>query len=919
MLTDSPSSATDHDGSSTVEQRPPDPSYSLIAKLGLWASHNWKVTLVVWLVVVGSGLWAFFGGLKREGFPPVDLPIVVVDGTYFVDDPALVDQGVTVPLQQAYEEIPEVEEVTTIALPSAFALIVQFESGITSPQGAGLLQPVTDVTAVPDEADVQVRPLDATKFLEVYDILVSVSGPPGATPEGLETEAEVLRGYLEQTPGVVRADVRNLITEGLDPATGEEVARQTRFTRTFFAGDEAYAPAVAIGLVRDPADESLDILSFSDLVNDRLDRAEAPALSDGYSAAVTADFAEGVRTQVNSLIGNLFTGLIAVAFVSFLLIGWRASIITALFMVTVVTAALSGLWLFGYTLNVITLFGLILTLGLLVDDAIVISESIDATRGEGGGAERIVGVSLTRVAVASLAGTLTTVLVFAPLLFVGGVLGEFIRAIPVTVIITLLVSYAFSVFFIPTISRYLLLRGGSPRSPIISAERWLSRAFANLAAFPARGGPVGWGVGVVLALLPIGAIMAAGAVAAGLGFNIFPASKDANALFVQLDFPPGISIEDAEVVASEVDAVVVDVLGQDLARAQYIRGNERGAETFIDLTPFDERDTTAPTYVERLEERFASVDGARVSISVVDAGPPVDDLPFAVQIYADDAQIAAAQSLAMELVDSLPGTVLDKTGEETTIVAAVNSSTGSVTRVDGRRYVEVRGGYDTDDLTNNLDATESLLADRYPPERLRELGLAEDALVFDFGQESDNQEDFASLGTALMVALGLMLVLLVLQFRSLLQPVLVFLAIPFSFLGLTLALDLTDNAISFFSAVGFIALVGVVVNNTILLVDSANQARREGKDLGGAINQAVRRRFRPLVATTLTTLAGLMPLALSDPFWEGLSFTLMGGLVSSTIFVLLSFPVYYLAAMGARQGLANLIIPSRRRARASAS
>ncbi len=94
--------------------------------------------------------------------------------------------------------------------------------------------------------------------------------------------------------------------------------------------------------------------------------------------------------------------------------------------------------------------------------------------------------------------------------------------------------------------------------------------------------------------------------------------------------------------------------------------------------------------------------------------------------------------------------------------------------------------------------------------------------------------------------------------------------------------------------VGLIALIGVVVNNTILLIDAANQGRRAGLRPGEAIGQAVTRRFRPLVATTLTTVVGLLPLALSDPFWEALSFTLIGGLLSSTFLVLLAFPVIYL-------------------------
>jgi len=177
-------------------------------------------------------------------------------------------------------------------------------------------------------------------------------------------------------------------------------------------------------------------------------------------------------------------------------------------------------------------------------------------------------------------------------------------------------------------------------------------------------------------------------------------------------------------------------------------------------------------------------------------------------------------------------------------------------------------------------------------------------LVWD---DSDNQDDFAALGVAGMVALVLMLVLLTVQFRSFAQSALIFLAIPFSFLGVFSALTVTDNPLSFLAVVGFIALIGVAVNNTILLVDAANQARRLGATAGDAIGAAVTSRFRPLVTTTITTIAGLLPLSLADPFWESLGFTLIGGLVSSTVLVLVAFPAFYLGLEALRTPVRNAV------------
>ena len=868
------------------------------------SARRWPVTLAVWVAVFAVGLTAYFGGLAREGFPPVNLPIAIVDGSYFVDDQEVVDEDIAVPLSEAFGAIEGVAEVQTFALANAFAVVVEFEDTFSSPEGAALLEAALPSLGLPSEADVSVRSLDATKFLEVYDVLVSVAGPEGATATELETEAAKMSEFLAEDNAIVQADVRNLLTEGVDPSTGETVIRQTRFTRVVLEDTAAYADAVAIGLIRNP-ETDLDILTFSDAVIDRIAESDG-VLSDGFTAEVTADFATDIRSQISGLTGNLLTGLLAVALVSLLLIGWRASSITATFMATVMLASLAGLWFLGYSLNTITLFGLILTLGLLVDDAIVISESIDANRDEADDEIGVVRTAINRVGTASFAGTLTTVLVFAPMLFVGGVLGEFIRAIPATVILTLLLSFVFSVVFIPAIAKPFLLKGNGGQNPFIRATRKLAVGAGKLAEYPSSHGLKGVAVGAGLVAFALSVVVSGFMIAGSLGFNIFPPGKDANVVSVTADFDFGTTIEEARELSQTIDAAVVEVLGDDLVRSQYIRGNERTLLTFIDITPFGDRDTTAPVYVERLQAALADFEGARLTIGTIENGPPVEDFPFAVQITATESNVDEAGALAVELRDSLLGVDLDKaSGEATEISGTLISTQGQVFRTNGERQIEVRAGFSNDDLTNNLNAAEDLVNELYPVSELAARGLGEEAINFDFGQESDNQDDFAGLVTALIVAMLLVVGLLVLQFRSIVQPLLIILAIPFSLFGVFTALSLTDNPLSFFVFVGLIALIGVVVNNTILLIDAANQGRRSGLRPGEAIGQAVTRRFRPLVATTLTTVVGLLPLALSDPFWEALSFTLIGGLLSSTFLVLLTFPVFYLAVEKVRTPIRN--------------
>jgi len=884
------------------------PRRSIITRIATLATRRWQVTLGLLVCLVIAGVSAYAVGLNREGFPPVNTPIALVTGTYFVDDAERVDTEITVPFSAAFADVADVAEVFTEARPSSFLVVVEFDNGVDSAVGTERLSALG--LELPEGAQADYRSVNAAKFIDSYDLLVSVVGPDGVTAEELQPQAAALAEYLATSDEITEVVVRDLLTESLNPTSGETETRLTRFTRVAL-GPGDYVEAIALGVVRSEV-SPLDVLDFTSEVEALL-ASDASPLDDGFQAEITADFATGIRQQLSSLTSNLLTGLIAVAIVSLLLIGWRVALLTAGFMAIVLLGALVGLWTVGYTLNTITLFGLILTLGLLVDDAIVISEAVDANRDEPDPNEDIesVGVvrrAIDRVGAASFAGTLTTVVVFSPMLFIGGILGEFIRPIPTTVIITLLLSFLFSIVFIPMIGRLFLLRGPTSDNPVIRAEKAVARGAGRLAAYPSRNGGKGILAGLALALLAVLAVMGGINLAGGLGFTIFPTGKDSVGLTLGAEFPPGTTIEEAQEISAEIDAVVVDVLGDELLRAQYARGNERLIQEFIDLTPIGSRSTKSPEFVEQIEAQLASIDGARVTIGQLENGPPVEEFPFALQIGVEDNNVAAAQTFAEELRADLAGRAFESGSEMVTIIETQIATDGSIARTDGERFIEVRAKYDEDNgISGVLTATEEYLIEAFSPSDLEERGLDGDALGFDFGLESDNQDDFAALGTAGMVALGLMLLLLTIQFRSLAQSLLIFLAIPFSFLGVFSALTVSDNPLSFLAVVGFIALIGVAVNNTILLVDAANQERRRGATAGEAISAAVTSRFRPLVATTITTVAGLLPLSLSDPFWESLGFTLMGGLVSSTILVLVSFPAFYLGLEAVRTPIRNWV------------
>ncbi len=854
------------------------------------------LTGALWIAFVGFGALAFTTLLPREGFPSIAVPITVARGTYFVDDPEIVDAELAQPIVAALIERPEIESVDSTAGANFVTVVASLADDQTSERGAEIIDAGIAALDLPPEADVTAQALDVAKFFDRFDLLVGVYGPVDADATALEAAAGSLLELLESRPEVAEAEVLDLLQSGINPATGEDVVNQARFnqitTRSVDGGGppDEFRSSIAVGVV---AADGTDALAIRDGVDTALASPELDRLlPTGYEAVVAIDFATAIRQQIRSLQGNVLTGLIAVTIIALLLISWRSSIITALFIGTVLATAFGVLYLFGISLNTISLFGMILALGLFVDDAIVITEAIETFREGWSDPIDVIRHAIRRVGAASISGTITTVLVFAPMLAISGILGDFIRILPISVIIALVTSLTLSLLFIPIASRFLVLSAPRSRAVFGRAEEWLADEIGSAADVRGRRG-------LAIAAAAVGLSVAAVAIAVfgflpRVGFDIFPVADDSIEIAGEYTFAPGTTIEEAEAMTSAINADVLAALGDTMISGNTYIGNAGRARSQFNLTEIGSRPPAPDLIAERLDRLAADYDSVQLVFNQVSAGPPEALFPFRVQVNGEDAETLAAA--AQRIAEDLDGSVIERdNGTTFTVLETKVVSTDVVARRDGRRYVEVQARFDGDDITTTTGATRRLLEDRYGPDELAVLGLADDALQFDFGIESDNQESFASMGPAFVVALLAMMVLLIIQFRSAVQWLLVFLAIPFSLFGVFGGLLLTDNELSFFVMLGLLGLIGIAVNNTILLTDFANQERRAGADRRTAISTAVRRRFRPLVATTLTTVAGVLPLTLSDPFWEPLGSTIIFGLLSSTVLVLLAFPYYYLA------------------------
>ena len=883
-----------------------EPKDRLLSRFSLGFFDRPKLTFLIWLVLIVFGAVSYLSLLKREGFPSVNIPLAIVNGTYFANDPAAVDSKLANPISELALKQDGVSSVQTQSSANFYSVFIQYEESVNARQATKDLQKQVEQSIdIPQTATVNYNVpyfgVTGGDSKKIDDVISLYRTEGSATTAELAVPAQQAVDYLNKhKPSLVKEFfLRDPFQTAVDPATGQEMTIQQSFDRynQRVDGNVQLHNSITIGVT---GVDGVDVIKLDNQLQASLAGLGKQSFMDDYSTTISASNAPAITDEIRELQRVLLEGLIAVLVIGSIVIALRASLITVLAMITVILATLGFLYLIGYSLNVITLFSLILGLSLIVDDTIIMTEAIDAVRRRSHDRREIVKVAVRKISRAMVAATLTATLSFAPLLFASGILGTFIRAIPVTIIAALLISLLTALMFIPFFARFLLLR---PKQLGKQAHKELAEGFERRIA-QAIARPMLWAKGHTKRLFAVGLtavsisllfIFAAGFVFSKVTFNIFPPTKDANTISVTLAFPAGTTVEQAETISRNADELVAKTLGDNFVNSSYYgMGSETTAAAYINIISYEKRDVTSPQLVDKLQQKFdSSFSAARATVAQVDVGPPAS--AFTVEIRTNTEDRAKGFELANDLQKFLEQTTLTRTsGTKAHFTNVSVSNPGQFTRSNGDLTINVTADFDGDDTTTLVTLGQDAVKKHFTSAKLAEYGLPSDAIEFNLGQESDNQDSFKSLAYAFPVLLFVIYLLLVLEFRSLLQPLLIFMAIPFSLFGVTLGLYLTDNAFSFFAMLGFFALIGLSLKNTILLTDYANQAKRAGMGAVDSAVEALGERFRPLVATSLTAVMSLVPLAVTSPFWQGLAVVLIFGLLSSTLLVVLVFPYYYL-------------------------
>ncbi|HWM88820.1 MAG TPA: efflux RND transporter permease subunit [Kofleriaceae bacterium] len=992
-----------------------------------------QFTLVIFAMALALGIYSF-RTIPRSEDPQFPIAVFQVVAIYPGATPTDLEQLVVDPVEDEINELDDIKNVKTRIFDSVAVILVEFEPDVDPDEKhQAVLRQVGEVRAdLPDDLhSLDVRRYSTTNVSVAQMALTSRTAPYRT----LQAQAERLEERLEALPGVKRSETWGVPDEqvriALDVGKLGQLGLSVDRVLQALASDNTNLPGGSVDVggkklnvkatgpyrsidqvkgtvvggdgqsvvhLGDVADVTWDYAAVDDHarhngvpavfvtvtqkegenVFDVAGRIQAEA--DAFAAQLPAgialergfDQSKNVANRLDHLYRD-FAIAILLVLVTLIPLGMRASLIVMVSIPLSLAIGLALLHAAGYGLNQLSIVGFVIALGLLVDDSIVVVENITRHLREGA-SRRDAAVRATRqIAVAVLGCTAALVFAFVPLLFLPGTPGDFIRSLPVAVILTILASLLVSLTIVPFLASAVLKREEDERGNLVL------RGFRRAIEVSYR--PVlRWSLAHPRATLAGGAVLLAGSLALvpSIGFSLFP-KAGLPQFIVSIETPDGSSlshtdaavrhVEEALAAHPEVEWTMANIgKGNPQVYYNFVPAPERSSvsEVLVQLRAYDPR--TSPALIDRLRDELDDWPGAEIRVVEFENGPPID-APIAIRILGDDLEVLRRLSAQVtDLIEATPGTMYvndpmavrrtdllvdvdrDRAGLHGVPTARVAQmvrlglaglDAGTLRDDDGEEYdlsVELRGVERNDPRAFDLLTVPSVTGRELPLPQVARLSLVASPTSIQHhdrqravtvtshvksgfntdrvtrqvlaglervelprgyrfvaaGEIESRKQSFGGLGAAILVAVFIIFAILVLEFGSFRGTLVVASVIPLGVIGGLVLLFLTGNTLSFTAMIGFVALVGIEIKNSILLVDFTNQLRDAGESLDDAIQKAGEVRFLPIVLTTLTAVGGLMPLALSgSALYSPLAWVIIGGLISSTLLSRLVTPVLY--------------------------
>ncbi len=758
-------------------------------------------------------------------------------------------------------------------------------------------------------------------------------------------------------------------------------------------------PSLAVAITKTATGNTVDV---SHAVSEALEEVAAKVGSN-TEFTVVFDQAPSIERSIETLATEGLLGLAAAILVIFVfLVSIRSTLVTAISIPASLLVTFIGMWASGYSLNVLTLGAITISIGRVVDDSIVVIENIKRHLALGDDKLTAIKTGVREVATAITASTITTIAVFLPLALVSDITGELFRPFAVTVTIALAASLFVALTIVPVLAYWFLGRKPLSAKAIAKAEaaqaaaasgedelerptrlqkvylpviRWTLRrpAITLLAAVLVMGGTI--------ATVPL------------LQTN-FIGSSGANTITVTQTIDAGSDLEAKDAAATKVEQALLEVEGVEIVQSSIGGGDELaaffggGSDATFSLTTDEDGDQDEITAAVRAaiaelddvgeitvggnEDAFASSDIAieisagdedaliAATTAVIDA---VQDLEVTAEATSNlaasrpfisvdvDREAAAEYNLSELVVGSLVAQAMQPAASgdielDNSVISIylvdpdepetleqlreyeLSTPTGDTVRLeeiaaveitDGPTSITTERGVRTSEVTLTPNTADLGTAGAVVTAAVADLDLPEGASASVGGAVADQQEGFAQLGLAALASLLIVYIIMVATFRSLRQPLLLLVSVPFAATGAILLQLASGVPFGIASIIGVIMLIGIVVTNAIVLVDLVNQYRDRGMKVAEAVEHGSSRRLRPILMTALATIVALIPMALGITGEGGfisqpLAIVVIGGLLSSTLLTLVVLPTLYALVEGASERRA-----AKREARAAAT
>ena len=1010
--------------------------------LAWFAGNDVAANLLMAFLLVGGLL--VLRGTNSEILPSIDPRIISVSVPYPGATPVDVEDGITRRVEQAITGLEGVDRVSSLAVEGLGSLTIELDDAADAESVRDEVRSaISRLTDFPpeDAEEPQITIAKATssvaRLIVVGDVneralknageeleraLLATEGISIATLQGtrdyeisIEVSQDTLARYglgIDQVANAIRAESLNLSAGTLRTAGGDILLR----TNTEARDVAAFAQLVIISDANGRPVRLGDIATIRDGFNElplantyngqpavfvQVDRsadedafevreAMVALLADyapppGVEILVTSDTTETIADRINLLTRNGILGLALVFVFLSLTLDLRLAFWTS---VGIPVAFLGGAMAFGQltTINMTALMGLILVLGIVVDDAIVVGEAIyDAqSKGEPGLATAVSGASSVFAPVT--VGVLTSLIAFSTLLNSPGVLGQLLRPVPIVVICVLVLSLVEVFLILPA----HMAHGGNwstgamlaLKNRVQAAITWTGERIAVPMAHNAIRMPWAVFASGIAVLLVTGGILAGN----HLRFVFFPV-VEGDQVSVVLEMPAGTPFEQTSRAMGDIIAAgFVAVGGRDSSQYRSLAVTRGGqltsgfdtqgtnqqteiAVATMELAPSDQRTLSSADIERRWRDAAGDVPGVR-SLTFESAGFAGGGSDISLNLaHRDPQQLALASTALVEALKTLEGvSEIESTaepgkrqvdfelnatgtaagltgsdlarhlrngffgeevqrfqrgreevrvlvrypendrrsveelarmqiplpgGEEVPLitVAAVKESRAdaSIQRISGLRTVSITA--DVDEATTTPNEVQALLEANV----LTALAANYPGLQIDVdGQARSQAEELSAILSNFAIAMLAIYVLLASILRSYVQPLIILAVIPFGFAGAVGGHLLLGHDLTFLSLFGVVALSGVIVNDSIVLIDYYNARRLDGADKVTSIVDAIRRRFRPILLTTLTTVIGLLPMitetSMQAQFLIPMAISLAFGIMVACIVILVLVP-----------------------------